>query len=274
MLPAIAFCPSPPLLVPELAAGAATELDPLRAACREAVRRLLTAGPDEVVVIATGPVTSQFPPGTTGHLDGYGVPVSAALPGRPTPVARAARHPRRIPYPEGPVGAVAAAVPLGVTVGAWLLAGAGRPCSAFAIGPDFDPAELGAGLDLPDRRRALLVIGDGSARRSEQAPGYVDPRAAPFDAAVATALGAADAPALAALDPALGADLLAAGVPAWQVAAHAALAAAGPDPSGSADTAVAAGAAGGAAEPAYGAELLYDGAPYGVGYFVATWIAP
>ena len=52
---AVAFCPSPPLLVPELAAGAAGELDPLRAACREAVRRLLAAGPDQVVVIGTGP---------------------------------------------------------------------------------------------------------------------------------------------------------------------------------------------------------------------------
>ena len=62
---AIAFCPSPPLLVPELAAGAAGELDPLRAACREAVRRLLAAHPDEVVVIGTGSAGGRFPPGTT-----------------------------------------------------------------------------------------------------------------------------------------------------------------------------------------------------------------
>jgi hypothetical protein len=33
VLAAIAFCPSPPLLVPELAAGAAAELDGLCAAC-------------------------------------------------------------------------------------------------------------------------------------------------------------------------------------------------------------------------------------------------
>ena len=44
VVPAIAFCPSPPLLVPVLAAGAAAELDPLRAACREAVRRLPPPG--------------------------------------------------------------------------------------------------------------------------------------------------------------------------------------------------------------------------------------
>jgi hypothetical protein len=253
VLPAIAFCPSPPLLVPELAAGAAAELDPLRAACREAVRRLLAAGPDEVVVIATGPVSSQFPPGTTGSLAGYGVPVSAALPGVPSDA-----RPRYADYEQGPVAAVAAAVPLGVTLGAWLLTGADVPCSAVAVGPDADPAELGAGLGHAGRRRALLVIGDGSARLSEQAPGYVDPRAASFDAAVATALGTGDAAALAALDPALGADLLAAGVPAWRTAAHATLA----------------HAAAGSPGPSYAAQLLYDAAPYGVGYFVATWLTP
>ena len=91
-------------------------------------------------------------------------------------------------------------------------------------------------------------MGDGSARRCERAPGYVDPRAEPFDAAVAAALAAGDAAALRALDPALGADLLAAGVPAWRVAGHAA---AGVDLT---------------------AELLHRSAPYGVGYLVASWV--
>ena len=137
MVSAIAFCPSPPLLVPELAAGAAGELDPLRAACREAVGRLLAARPDEVVVIATGPVTSQFPAGTGGTLAGYGVPVPAALPGGP-------------PRP-GPL-------PLALTLGAWLLAGADVPCSGVVVDPDTE--------HVPDAP-AYLVVGDGSARRSE-----------------------------------------------------------------------------------------------------------
>jgi hypothetical protein len=267
VLPAIAFCPTPPLLVPELAAGAAAELDPLRTACREAVRRLLAARPDEVVVIATGPVTSQFPPGTTGTLAGYGLPLTATLPQAP-PDARPGRRPRRLRYGRGPVGAVAAAVPLGVTLGAWLLAGAGVACSAFSIGPEADPRSFGPALDLPERRRALLVLGDGSARRSTQAPGYVDPRAGSFDAAVATALGTADAAALAALDPTLGAELLAGGVPVWRVAAHAALAATQPPAHPVAGTAVPPAATG-----PYTGELLHDEAPYGVGYVVATWIA-
>ena len=218
MVRAITFCPSPPLLVPELAAGAAAELDPLRAACREAVRRLLAARPDEVVVIGTGPVTGRFPPGTTGTLAGYGVPVAATLPGGP-------------PRP-GPL-------PLALTLGAWLLAGADVPCSGVVVDPDTE--------HVPDAP-AYLVVGDGSARRSEKAPGHVDQRAEPFDAAVAAALAAGNAAAVRDLDPVLGADLLAAGVPAWRAIGRAA---AGP----------------------FDAELLYADDPYGVGYFVASWTA-
>ena len=220
---AIAFCPSPPLLVPELAAGAAGELDPLRVACREAVRRLLAAHPDEVVVIGTGSAGGRFPPGTTGTVAGYGVPLTAALPGAP-------------PRP-GPL-------PLPLTLGAWLLSGAGVPCRGVAV-----DGELSRGTpELPDAP-AYLVVGDGSARRSERAPGYVDPRAEPFDAGVATALAAGDAAALRDLDPVLGADLLAAGVPAWRAVGRA------------------------LAGRRFDADLSYDAAPYGVGYFVAFWAA-
>jgi aromatic ring-opening dioxygenase LigB subunit len=112
------------------------------------------------------------------------------------------------------------------------------------------PAEVAAqtGRDLVagDERVALLVMGDGTARRSVSAPGYVDERAEGFDAAVAAALKTADADALLALDPHLGDELLVAGRVAWQVLA-------------------------GAAGNGCTGELLYDEAPYGVGYFVATW---
>ena len=219
---AIAFCPSPPLLVPELAAGAAGELDPLRAACREAVGRLLAARPDEVVVIGTGSTGGRFPPGTTGTLAGYGVPLTAALPGAP-------------PRP-GPL-------PLPLTLGAWLLSGAGVPCRGVAVDGGAPDAP-----ELPDAV-AYLVVGDGSARRSERAPGYVDPRADPFDAGVAAALAAGDATALRDLDPVLGADLLAAGVPAWRAVGRT------------------------LAGRRFDADLRYDAAPYGVGYFVAFWAA-
>jgi aromatic ring-opening dioxygenase LigB subunit len=94
---------------------------------------------------------------------------------------------------------------------------------------------------------ALLVMGDGSACRTVKAPGYLDERAEAYDAAVAAALGGADTAALAALDAELSAALKASGRAPWQVLA-------------------------GAAEGAdVGGELLYDEAPYGVGYFVAAW---
>ncbi|NED72569.1 hypothetical protein G3I51_09470, partial [Streptomyces sp. SID9944] len=102
---------------------------------------------------------------------------------------------------------------------------------------------LATGRDLAGRadRVALLVMGDASACRSLKAPGYLDERAEPFDAEAARVLGAADVPALAALDAALAAELKASGRAPWQVLA-------------------------GAAELAnLSGTLLYDEAPYGVG---------
>ena len=51
-------------------------------------------------------------------------------------------------------------------------------------------------------------MANGSARRDDTAPGYVDERAVPFDAAVEAALRAPDPVALAALDVDLAAALL------------------------------------------------------------------
>jgi hypothetical protein len=90
-------------------------------------------------------------------------------------------------------------------------------------------------------------MGDGSARRSLKAPGHLDAAAEPFDAAVAAALAVGDPGALAALDPAEGARLLAAGVPAWR-AVGAVLA--GREVTG---------------------RLHAHEAPFGVGYLVADW---
>ncbi|WP_035758161.1 hypothetical protein [Granulicoccus phenolivorans] len=67
---------------------------------------------------------------------------------------------------------------------------------------------------------ALLVTGDGSARRDPKAPGHFDPRAAAFDAEVCRALAAPDPAALAALDAGTARELLAAGWLGWQVLAR------------------------------------------------------
>lgn len=228
MLVAAAVCPHPPLLVPDLAASAAGELDPLRAACDGAVASLLAAGPELVVVVGDAPAVGPYPADAWGSLAGYGidVPVGAG-PGAPS-------------------------LPLSLTLGRWLLGRAATavPVLAFGVSSDAEPgrcAQLGAALAERAARVGLLVMGDGSARRSLKGPGYLDERAEPFDATVARALGGADPAALLAIDPGLAGELLAAGRAPWQVLA---------------------GAAGGAP---WRGEVTYDDAPYGVAYFVATW---
>ncbi|MEU6971300.1 class III extradiol dioxygenase subunit B-like domain-containing protein [Kitasatospora aureofaciens] len=231
MLVAAAVCPCPPLLVPEVAAGAAPELDALRAACDEALAALVAAEPQLVVAVGAGPEAEVWTEGGAGSFHRYGVPLIAKLPGG------------RVEGPE---------LAPSLTVGAWLLerAGVTLPTHACAVPADA-PADrmlgLGQGLAGLADRVALLVLGDGSACRSLKAPGYLDERAEGFDTALAAALGSADLPALAAVDPALAAELKAEGRAPWQVLA---------------------GAAEGAALTA---RLGYQDAPYGVGYFVASW---
>lgn len=225
-LVAAAVCPHPPLLVPELASGAAGELDELRAACAEAVASLVAARPDLLVVVGSAATAGHFDGAAAGSLAAYGVDVSV---GDGDPV-----------------------LPLSLTVGRWLLdrAGAGVERTFAAVAADAAPgdcAALGRRLAGAADRVALLVMGDGSARRTEKAPGHLDPRAHAFDAEVARALATGDSAALLALDPRLSSDLLVAGRGPWQVLA---------------------GAADGVH---WSATLTYDAAPYGVAYFVAVW---
>lgn len=220
MLISAAVCPHPPLLVPQVASGAASELDTLRAACAEAVRRL-DAG--LIVVVGSGPDGRDFGSDPAGTLRPYGVDVTM---GDGEPV-----------------------LPLSLTIGRWLLGGRRAVYRAVAEDlPAEECARLGAELAGLDGRVALLVMGDASACRTERAPGYLDERAAGFDAEAARALAEADTDALLRLDATLAAELRAAGRAPWQVLA---------------------GAAGGAR---FTGELLADEAPYGVGYLVASWI--
>jgi aromatic ring-opening dioxygenase LigB subunit len=142
-------------------------------------------------------------------------------------------------------------LPPSLAVAAWLLRGwRAAPVEGLGVGEQLEQercAVAGRAVAESAPRVALLIMGDGSARRTVKAPGYLDGRAEPFDAAVAAALDAADVPALDRLDADLAEAVQAAGRAPWQVLAGAARGA---------------GLAG---------ELLYDAAPYGVGYFVATW---
>jgi hypothetical protein len=228
-----AFCPQAPALVPALSGGAAPELDAVRAACATAIGRVV-ADSRQLVVIGSGQTSRVHSPLSRGSLAGFGEPLELHL--------------------GAPTCGGALDLPASLTVAAWLVRESLGPRSGargFSVGPDF--AGSRAGLELLTLAEtediALLVMGDGSARRSTRAPGYLDERAAPFDEAVLAALRDGDSAALEALDPQLGAELLAAGVPAWRAAGRLL---------DSGD---------------YTAELLYHDDPYGVGYFVAAWTA-
>ena len=74
-----ALLPHPPLLLPELAGGVASELDPLRAACRKAVDDVLGAS-GALVVIGDGPVWGIAARAAVGSFQPYGAAVEVRLP--------------------------------------------------------------------------------------------------------------------------------------------------------------------------------------------------
>ena len=227
MLVAAAAVPTPPLLVPEVAAGSAHRDQLLRDACDEAVAAIVKAGAELVVVVGATPTTTVW----TGSWDWRGLGV--AWPEQ--------RPPTRLPLTLG--------------IGAWLLDRQSAPGRRRyqGISPQLrssDCAELGRAHAHAAERVALLVCGDGTARRDEKAPGHYDPGARRWDERTVAALAAGDTDALLRLGPVEAARLMASARAPWQVLAGAA---AGFGP--------------------FRADVLYDDAPYGVQYTVATWLA-
>ncbi len=206
-----AVCPHPPALVSEVASGAAAELEDVRDAALASVSALVAAGPDRVVVVGTGTLSGRLDETVGGTLAGFGIHVVA--------------------------GGGDVQLPLSLTIGAWLLDQVGWR----------GPRTYTTSAVPTDDRVALLVMADGSARRSLTAPGYLDDRAETYDTAIAAALAGGDADALASLDIDLGDELLAAGPRALVVLG---------DMTKGAHVI---------------ARLRWDGAPFGVGYWVADW---
>jgi hypothetical protein len=203
-------------------------LPELRDACAKAVAELVRADPEMIVVVGPAAETAEWDPESRPDLSAYAPALGPA--GRP-------------------------GLPLALGLGALLLDQAGytgrrvlqavgghepaRACTA--LGAQWAATGTGA--------TAMLAMGDGSARRSTAAPGYLDERAVPFDTSVEDAVRAGDLAALARVDPALARDLMATGRPAWQVLA---------------------GALGPAQRPA--TDILYADAPFGVAYLIAVFI--
>ena len=104
----------------------------------------------------------------------------------------------------------------------------------------------GSAADGPGAAEAVLVVANGSACRSEKAPGHLDARAAAYDDALRAALLGPDPAALAGLDPTLAREL-------WA------------DVGGLLDLDSA------AFTDRLQAEVIYDDDPYGVQYWVIRW---
>jgi hypothetical protein len=143
--------------------------------------------------------------------------------------------------------------PLGARIGELLLGTSGwtGPVEHVAVPFDADAqtlADSGRALAARAERVLLLVVADGSARRSEKAPGHLDERAFGVDEQLLAALRDVDPEGLLAVDAGLAADVLATGCAALQVMAHAVRGTSGLE--------------GG---------LLWSDDPYGVMYAVAAW---
>lgn len=233
MLVAAAVCPYPPALVPQLAPGA-DEIEPVRAAAIEATRTLAAAEPEQLIIVGGGPRRASYPPSPAGTFAGYGVDLSARLSG---------------------AVAESADLPLSLLIGTWLLNQApwDNPARGEQIPEDataHECARIGEDLASAADRVGLLVMGDGSAGRTDDAPLPRDDRAEAFDHAIAESFRDLDSAALLGIDTELAVELGAAGRAAWQVLA---------------------GAAGSDSDALFDAAVLYEGAPWGVGYIVAVW---
>ena len=225
MIAAAVLVPHPPVLLRELG-GTDDPVPDLRSAALAAVRDLVR-DVDAVVVVGGSDVGRAWDPAAGADVRRFGT-TSA-------------------PRPD-------AALPPSLGVGVRLLADAGwtGPVLTHAVAWDADRAtldDLAGDVAGRDGRVGVQVLGDGSARRGEKAPGYLDERAFPFDDAVAKALADGEAAELADLDSDLAAELMVLGASAFRFLGLLALRqSARPD-----------------------AAVTYHDDPFGVDYVVATW---
>ena len=279
------LCPYPPLLARELT-GRDAVIPELRAACAEAVAWLVQGAPGQVIVVGPAPLTAGWDPGARLDLSAFAPALKdGGKPDLPLSVGLAALLLDQVGYSgprvlqavgEGEPGdrcvrlgaSLAAAAERSASgdwpasrgrAGSWGRAGAGSggPGASGGRAVSGDPGasrgEAVSGSPGASEGRAatgtgavMLVMGDGSARRTVSAPGHLDERAVPFDDAVERAVRDGD---LAALDPGLAHELMVTGRPAWQALAGAW----GPE------------------KPA--TEVLYADGPFGVAYLVARFEA-
>jgi hypothetical protein len=147
------------------------------------------------------------------------------------------------------------AMPQSLGVGVRLLdeAGWAGPVELVAVRWDAgrgDVEELAEAILARTDHTAVLLLGDGSARRGAKSPGHLDDRAFAFDDRVGRALAEGDASSLAGLDVEPARDLMLPGSATFRLLGELAGRQVGPPR----------------------ATLTYRAAPHGVSYFTATWL--
>jgi hypothetical protein len=184
VLSAIAIVPSAPVMVPELASGAAAELTDLRAAVVAAAATL----PARWIVVGTGRTDAVLGPPQSGTFAGYGLDVPVTL-------------------SAGPADAPTE-LPLCALVAGWLRDKVNRDADAqvrvYADDHGVDAAleggrRLRAEIDDAADAIGVLVVADGANTLTQAAPGGYDPDSIPVQTALDDALAAGDAAALAPL---------------------------------------------------------------------------
>lgn len=181
MLTAIALVPSAPVMVPELAGGAADELTELRAA----VQRSVAGFPDRWVAIGVGASDQVLTPPRVGTFAGYGVDVRVAL----SPDDSAA--PVDLPLCALITGWVRGRFAPHAAAEVRVFSGEHGPDAAMALGRD-----LRALIDDADGRIGVLVVADGCHTLTPPAPGGYDPGSVAVQAALDDALATGDGAAL------------------------------------------------------------------------------
>lgn len=204
MIVRAAVVPHPPLLVPELVGGVDDDVTAVRAASL-AVATRLTSASSRWVAVGSGPA-GVVGPDAVGTFAGFGVDV-------------------RVRLSDAATAEVDGSIPLPALIAGWLRQQVhADSVTVHLVPPDLAPEDcyaIGERLAGHPEPVGLLVVGDGSHRHGDRAPGQPDDRAGPFDDDVHDALAAADAKALQSLDPALAEELGAAGRAPWQVLAGA-----------------------------------------------------
>ncbi|TDP42471.1 hypothetical protein DFR75_1011583 [Nocardia ignorata] len=228
-----AVCPHPPALIPAVGGAAAAELDGLRAACIESIRRLRVPKfgaesdgwavstseefhsdptlPDLLVIVGCDETTTAYESTKTfGSLRRYGIAWD-------WDIAWCRDDLSSLP------------LPLSLSVGVWLLTAHG-PTGMFSRRVDYQSISFDAsaeecaisGKDLAAQEANVAMLVVGEAAPLEQPTTHTAIRAADYNDALTRAFAQVDTTALSQLDPVESQTLKATGRAAWQVLAGAA----------------------------------------------------